>query len=111
MVKCRQVAHEGSIRPKAEKPAPPATVPASPQADTLNPYLPGDPIPKPEASETDTDTTWAEWADLAAAENRKFADTAPATRSQRCTVDDRGYAPTTPAPAEPAGPARHPGGA
>jgi hypothetical protein len=47
--------------------------------------------------EKDTDTTWAEWSDLAAAENRRFADTAPATRTVR-EPDDRSYAPTTPAP-------------
>ncbi len=90
------------VRPEARKPAPAPTpaaaAPDRPQLETLNPYLRGDPIPKPEAVEKDTDTTWAEWADLTAAENRKFADTAPATRSQRYTVDDRGYAPTTPAP-------------
>lgn len=88
------------IRPEPKKPEPPAHAePAKRQPDALiPPYLPGDPIPKPEAVETDTDTGWAEWSGLAAAENRKFADTAPGTGSTRYTTDDRGYAPTTPAP-------------
>ena len=86
------------VRPEPQKPAAPAAERATPQLETLNPYLRGDPIPKPDAVEMNTDTTWAEWSNLEAAENRKFADTAPATGSMRYTVDDRGYAPTTPAP-------------
>ena len=85
-------------RPEPAKEVAPARAePVKRQPDTLNPYLQGDPIPRPEAVEMDTDTTWAEWSDLAAAENRKFADTAPASRSIR-DVDEGNYAPTTPAP-------------
>lgn len=96
-------------RPEPGKPAVPAQ-PVKRQPDTLNPYLQGDPIPKPEAVEMDTDTTWAEFSDLAATENRRFADTAPASRTMQDS-DDRGYAPTTPAPlqnlhARPAAPVR-----
>jgi hypothetical protein len=47
--------------------------------------------------EKDTDTTWAEFSDLEAVENRRFADTAPASHSMR-DPDDRAYAPTAPAP-------------
>lgn len=88
----------GFTRPDAKKPEAPAPArPASKQPDTINPYVQGDPIPKPDAVEKDTDTTWAEFADLQALENRRFADTAPASRSMHMP-DDRGYAPTTPAP-------------
>ena len=84
-------------RPEPTKP-PEAPAPAENRAeapDSLSPYLQGDPIPTSDAVEMNTDTTWAEWSDLAAAENRKFADTAPATRGMR---DERSYAPTVPAP-------------
>jgi hypothetical protein len=86
-------------RQESQKPANPSTAPqlAPRQPDTLNPYVQGDPIPKPDAVETDTDTTWAEFADLQAAENRRFADTAPSSRTMR-DPDDRAYAPTVPAP-------------
>jgi hypothetical protein len=85
-------------RPEPKKPEPPARAqPVKRQPDTINPYLRDDPIPKPDAVEKDTDTTWAEFSDLQAAENRRFADTAPASSIMR-DPDDRGYAPTTPAP-------------
>jgi hypothetical protein len=85
----------GHTRPEATRaPAAPAAARRPKSPETLSPYVQGDPIPKPEAVEMNTDTTWAEWADLAAAENRKFADTAPLTR----TPDERSYAPTLPAP-------------
>lgn len=87
----------GLGRPEPGKPTPPAVAPGKQQSDLLDPYLPGDPIPKPEAIETNNDTTWAEWRNLAAAENRKFADTAPGIASTSYTADDRGYAPTAPA--------------
>jgi hypothetical protein len=98
-------------RPEPKKPEPPAKPrPVRRQPDTINPYLQGDPIPEPDAVENDTDTSWAEFADLQATENRRFADTAPASRTMR-DPDDRGYAPTTPAPlqnlrAMPAAPVR-----
>jgi hypothetical protein len=81
-------------RPEAAKPPAPAAARPPKSPETLSPYVRGDPIPKPEAVERNTDTTWAEWADLAAAENRKFADTAPLSTAP----DERSYAPTLPAP-------------
>ena len=85
-------------RPEPAKEVPPArTVAVRRQPDMLNPYLPGDPIPRPDAVEPDTDTTWAEWSNLEAAENRRFADTAPASRTIRQS-NELGYAPTSPAP-------------
>lgn len=109
MVKCRwnineSICRMGSnskpwssfTRSEPAKPAPTAQ-PADPEAETLDPYQHGDPIPKPEAVEVDTDTTWAEFSNLAATENRRFADTAPASRPMPVS-DERSYAPTTPAP-------------
>ncbi|MDP1590470.1 MAG: hypothetical protein Q8M07_22140 [Prosthecobacter sp.] len=66
--------------------------------DTVSPYHADDPIPVTEAVEKDTDTTWALWSDLSASENRKFEDTAPASRSMRFSAEDLSYAPTAPAP-------------
>lgn len=92
----------GASPPRAEEKKPAAGAGAadrdSRQPDTLLPYQFGDPIPKPEAVERDTDTTWAEWSGLAAAENRKFADTVPSSEATRLPADERGYAPTVPAP-------------
>ena len=68
------------------------------QPDTLLPYQFGDPIPKSEAVEKDTDTIWAEWSGLAAAENHKFADTAPASGLIQLSPEERSCAPTVPAP-------------
>lgn len=68
------------------------------EGNQLSPYHDGDPIPRPEAVEKDTDTTWALWSDLAAAENRRFADTAPPTETTRSSSEERSYAPTVPAP-------------
>jgi hypothetical protein len=76
----------------ASRGAPPA------EGDTLSPYHRADPIPKPEAVEMNTDTTWALWSDLAATENRRFADTAPPTETMRFSTEERSYAPTVPAP-------------
>ncbi len=87
------------IRSVAKKPvaaAPEQPVESAPE--TVSPYHRDDPIPRPEAVERDTDTTWATWTDLAAAENRKFADTQPATRSSRVAPAECGYAATEPAP-------------
>lgn len=85
-------------RSEPKKPEPPAREEPAPQPpETINPYLRDDPIPTLEAVETDADTSWAEFADLQAVENRRFADTAPASSSMH-DPDDRGYAPTTPAP-------------
>jgi hypothetical protein len=86
-------------RSQPKKPEPPTRAqPAKRQADTINPYVQGDPIPKIEAIEKDTDTTWAEFANLSAAENRRFADTAPASSKGFGDTEVRAYAPTTPAP-------------
>jgi hypothetical protein len=43
------------------------------------PYVHGDPIPAPDATETDTDTSWALWSDLEATDKVRYADTVPLT--------------------------------
>jgi hypothetical protein len=85
-------------RPEEKKTAAGAMDPGNGQPDTLLPYQFGDPIPKAEAVEKDTDTVWAEWSGLAIAENHKFADTAPASDLARLSSDERSSAPTVPAP-------------
>ena len=59
----------------------PTKPPANPLQDSVDrPYVPGDPIPAPEAVERNTDTAWALFEDVAAKEQHRFADTAPMTR-------------------------------
>ena len=81
-----------------KKPAVDAVTRGDRQSDTLLPYQFGDPIPKPEAVENNSDTMWAEWSGLAASENHKFAETAPASDFVRLSADERSGAPTVPAP-------------
>ena len=77
-----------------------AAAPVKPNfgGNTVSPYHRDDPIPKPEVVEKDTDTGWALWTDLAENENRKFADTAPASGTMKDASEEGGYAPTEPAP-------------
>lgn len=83
-----------------KKPAPAETPAQKPPkfSPTLGPYHPGDPIPAADATELNTDTTWALWSDLAASENRGFADTVPPTTTMRLSSEERSYAKTEPAP-------------
>lgn len=83
-------------KPATISPAAPARA-AQQDGNTLSPYLQGDPIPRPDAVEKDTDTSWALFTDLAASENRGFADTAPPTDTMRFSADERSYAATVPA--------------
>lgn len=93
-----------SLAPRGEKKAPVGKE-AAPSADpaairdasnTLSPYHRGDPIPKPDAVEKDTDTTWALWSDLEAAGDRAFADTVPPTQPMRYSAEERSFAATVP---------------
>jgi hypothetical protein len=43
------------------------------------PYLPGDPIPVPEAVEKDTETTWQLFSELAAKDDKRYAETVQVT--------------------------------
>lgn len=42
-------------------------------------YLPGDPIPVPEAVEANTDSSWALFSDVARQPDPEFLDTVPAS--------------------------------
>ena len=86
----------------------PAAVKARHDGSTLSPYQHGDPIPRPDMEEKDTDTSWALFKDLSASENRSFADTAPPTDVMRYSAEERSYAATVPASLQvvPKGPAR-----
>ena len=42
-------------------------------------YLPGDPIPVPEATETNSDSAWAMWQDSAEGPRPSFDETVPMT--------------------------------
>jgi hypothetical protein len=51
--------------------------PAKPGSLDDEPYVQGDPIPVPEAIEKNSEASWRLWSELAATENRRYADTAP----------------------------------
>jgi hypothetical protein len=71
--------------------------------DTLSdPYVRGDPIPKADAVERNSDSIWALWSDVSAQHEARFADTAPLTEPANLTPVERMYAPTAPAPLPPA---------
>ncbi len=59
----------------------PEKVSALPKPSAVHPYAATDPIPVPEARESDTDTAWALWENLTAPEDKEvnpaFANTVP----------------------------------
>lgn len=59
----------------SHKPSEPASRPI-PQQDH---YLPGDPIPVPDASEANTESTWAHFSDLPRPAEPDFLDTVPSS--------------------------------
>lgn len=61
-------------------PAPTATTKAS-QERTQERYLPGDPIPVPDAMESNTESNWALFSDVPSEPEPEFLDTVPATLS------------------------------
>ncbi len=65
------------------------------------PYVPGDPIPVPEAVEHSSDTTWNDWSELHEKHEARFAATEPASLAMRLPDEQRPYAPTVPAPLAP----------
>ncbi|MDB5872895.1 MAG: hypothetical protein JWQ07_2337 [Ramlibacter sp.] len=86
---------------------------SSPRSGSLDqPYVPGDAIPAPEASEQNSDSAWDLFSSLAAKQNGVYADTAPASvpgplpPAGPQPKGDRRYAKTEPAPlrATPAAP-------
>ena len=97
-------------QPATGTPAAPRRTVARPEGHAPSGYHHGDPIPALEAVEKDTDTSWALFTDLAATENRGFADTTAPTDTMRYSVEERSYAATVPAalqPATPRAPARN----
>lgn len=80
---------------KTATPSAPAAAKPGPAGD--RPYLPGDPIPTPEALERNTDSAWALFNHLQEGHERGFADTQPPGFLETQT---RGFAETQPADAE-----------
>lgn len=59
----------------SHKPSEPASRPTPPQ----DRYLPGDPIPVPDASEANTESTWALFSDAPRPAEPDFLDTVPSS--------------------------------
>lgn len=59
-------------------------------------YMPGDKIPTPVAVEKNTDSAWALWSDVSAAQDAKFANTTPESRTMPLGGEDPRYAKTRP---------------
>lgn len=55
--------------------------PGPPRHDAHEPWLPGDPIPAPDATERSTDTSWALFSELRATDDMRYADTVPLTQA------------------------------
>ncbi len=51
--------------------------PASKDAPDLERYMPGDPIPVPQAVEANTESTWAMFGDIPKLQEPDFEDTVP----------------------------------
>ncbi|QTN28893.1 hypothetical protein HZ993_03350 [Rhodoferax sp. AJA081-3] len=59
---------------------PPAPAPRPPAAErSTERYLPGDPIPVPDAVEANTESTWALFSDVPRQPEPDFLDTVPAS--------------------------------
>ena len=61
------------------KPSVPNAPPKPPQERSQERYLPGDPIPVPEAIEADTESNWALFSDVPREPEPDFLDTVPAS--------------------------------
>ena len=61
------------------KPPAPTSTPKSPQERTQERYLPGDPIPVPDAMESNTESNWALFSDVQSEPEPDFLDTVPAS--------------------------------
>ena len=60
------------------------------------PWVAGDPIPAPEAVHQDGESAWALWTEVSQQHERRFADTAPATRPPGLSGDEAAWAATVP---------------
>jgi hypothetical protein len=61
------------------KPTTPAQPAAPPQERPQERFMPGDPIPVPDAVEANTESTWAMFSDVARQPEPDFLDTVPAS--------------------------------
>ena len=61
------------------KPPAPATSSASSQEKSQDRYVPGDPIPVPDAIEANTESSWALFSDVPRQPEQDFLDTVPAS--------------------------------
>ncbi len=61
------------------KPPAPASKPAPATERSQERYLPGDPIPVPDAVEANTESTWALFSDVPRQPEPDFLDTVPAS--------------------------------
>ena len=62
-----------------DKPASPTSPSKPPQPRTQERYLPGDPIPVPDAIESNTESNWALFSDVQRDPDPEFLDTVPAS--------------------------------
>jgi hypothetical protein len=85
---------------------PPTKKPARSSTALDHPWEAGDPIPAPEAVHGDGDTAWALWNEVSDQHERRFADTAPATRPPGMSPDEAAWAATQPAGGLPAKPTK-----
>lgn len=67
------------------------------RGDLDRPWEAGDSIPAPEAIHGDGDTAWALWNEASSQQERRFADTQPATRPPGMTQEEAAWAATQPA--------------
>lgn len=77
----------------------PSPAPPKPgrRGDLDRPWLPGDPIPAPEATHSDGDSAWELWNEVAQQQERRFADTAPQTQPPGMAPEEVAWALTQPA--------------
>lgn len=66
------------------------------KGDLDRPFVPGDSIPAPLVVEKSADSGWALWEEINKQQERRFADTQPATSSHSLTTEERGWARTAP---------------
>ena len=76
---------------------PPKKKPARSGTGLDRPWEAGDSIPAPEALHGDGESAWALWNEVSDQHERRFADTAPATRPPGMTADEAAWAATQPA--------------
>ncbi len=62
-----------------QKPPAPTSPPPSKQERSQERYMPGDPIPVPDAVEANTESTWALFSDVPRQPDPEFLDTVPAS--------------------------------